>query len=143
MKKNPKIIAGIAALVVLTALLAFLLTRLIPTIGEVRREMSLTPTPLPPVPDTVRAVAIDPAAPTAVPALQNGSRGERVLELQTRLKTLGYYDGELDGQFGAGTQMAVLAFQQENGLAADGLAGEETLRVLYSDEAKSHTAGNP
>ena len=55
--------------------------------------------------------------------------------VQKRLKELGYYQGEVDGQFGPGTRDAVIAFQKKNGLDADGLAGEETQRVLYSDEA--------
>ncbi len=57
-------------------------------------------------------------------------------ELQKRLQALGYYTGEIDGQFGPGTREAVVAFQKNNGLDADGLAGTETLKVLYSQEAK-------
>ena len=54
MKKNPKAIAGIIGIAVLLALCAVLAVYMYPTIREVQREMSLTPTPLPPVPDTVR-----------------------------------------------------------------------------------------
>ena len=54
MTKNPKVIAGIIGIVVLLAGCIVLATYMIPTIKEVQREMSLTPTPLPPVPDTVR-----------------------------------------------------------------------------------------
>jgi len=135
-EKNPKTIAGLAGLAVLVILAAVLLTQMIPTIGEVRREMSLTPTPLPPVPDTVRAVAVNPDQATPEPPLSNGSRGEKVLKLQTRLQELGYYQGEIDGQYGPGTQGAVVDFQKMNGLDTDGLAGEETQRVLYSDQAR-------
>ena len=56
MNKNPKMIAGIAGIAVLVILAAVLIIKMIPTIGEVQREMSLTPTPLPPVPGSVRAV---------------------------------------------------------------------------------------
>ena len=49
MDKNPKKIAGIAGLAVMVILAIVLAIQMIPTIGEVRREMSLTPTPLPPV----------------------------------------------------------------------------------------------
>ena len=55
MNKNPKLIAGAVVLAVLVGLSIFLVIKMVPTIGEVRREMSLTPTPLPPIPDTVRA----------------------------------------------------------------------------------------
>ena len=136
MKKNPKMIAGVAALAVLVILGAVLLTQMIPTIREVQREMSLTPTPLPQMPDTVWAEVINAGEPTPESALSNGSQGEKVAELQKRLQALGYYTGEIDGQFGPGTREAVVAFQKNNGLDADGLAGTETLKVLYSQEAK-------
>ena len=135
-ERNPKLIAGLAGLAVLVVLGVVLLTQMIPTIGEVRREMSLTPTPLPPVPDTVREAPVDPAKATPEPPLSTGSRGEKVWKLQTRLQELGYYEGEIDGQYGPGTQGAVVDFQKMNGLDTDGLAGEETQRVLYSDQAR-------
>ena len=134
MNKNPKAIAGIAGIAVLLVLGVILATQMIPTISEVRREMSLTPTPLPPVPDSVRAKDIA-AEVTPEPALHNGSKGEKVWKLQERLRDLGYYTGEVDGQFGVGTQEAVVNFQKKNGLDTDGLAGEETQRVLYSEQA--------
>ena len=132
--KNPKTIAGIIGLAVLVILAVVLATQMIPTIREVQLEMSLTPTPLPPVPDSVRAKNII-TEPTPEPPLHNGSQGEKVWKLQEKLKALGYYEGEVDGQFGPGTREAVIAFQKMNNLDADGLAGEETQRVLYSEEA--------
>ena len=135
MEKNPKVIAGIIGLVVLLAGCIVLATYMIPTIGEVRREMSLTPTPLPPVPDTVRDKDLS-AEITPEPALHNGSQGEKVEKLQQRLQALGYYEGEIDGQFGPGTKAAVVDFQKNNGLDTDGLAGSETLTLLYSQDAK-------
>ena len=134
MKKNPKLIAGIAAAAVLLAGCIVLATFMVPTIREVRREMSLTPTPLPPVPDTVRAVQPE-AQVTAEPPLRNGSQGEKVWKLQERLTNLGYYSGDLDGQFGQGTRDAVIAFQKKNGLDPDGYAVEETQKILYSEDA--------
>ena len=41
-------------------------------------------------------------------------------ELQSRLKELGYYDGEVDGNFGSGSKAAIAAVQQRLGLSADG-----------------------
>ena len=134
MNKNPKMIAGIAGLAVMLVLAVILATYMIPTIGEVRREMSLTPTPLPPVPGSVRAAGYV-EQDTPEPAMGTGSRGDKVIQLQERLKDLGYYEGEVDGQFGSGTQDAVIAFQKKNGLDADGYAGPETQRVLYGDDA--------
>ena len=136
MSKNPKVIAGIIGAAVLAVLCAVVIARMVPTIGKVQVEMSLTPTPLPPVPASVRAVPGQPGQPTAVPPLQNGSQGERVRQLQERLQELGFYAGEVDGQFGPGTKEAVVAFQAANGLDTDGMAGEETLNLLNSDNAK-------
>ena len=129
-------IAGLIALVLLVTGGILLGSRMVPTIQAVRLEMSLTPTPVPPMSSSVWAVTINPAEPTPLPPLGNGSRGERVTELQTRLQALGYYQGEIDGQFGAGTREAVIAFQRANGLDADGLAGSETLALLESEQAK-------
>ena len=134
MKNNPKAIAGIIGIVVLLAGCIVLATYMIPTIKEVQREMSLTPTPLPPVPDTVREKAATDMV-TPEPALHNGSQGEKVWKLQERLQVLGYYTDAVDGQFGQGTRDAVIAFQKKNGLEADGYAGEETQKVLYSEDA--------
>ncbi len=38
----------------------------------------------------------------------------------------------MDGDYGAGTQAAVIAFQNDNNLTADGVAGNATLNALYS-----------
>ena len=136
MKKNPKAIAGLVAAAVLLAALLFMVVKLIPVAQEVRREMSLTPTPLPPVPASVMAVTPDPSLPTAAPVMRTGSKGQEVKDLQTRLSALGYYSGKIDGEFGPGTKEAVTAFQKANGLEADGIVGEETRTLLFSVNAK-------
>lgn len=136
MKSNPKTLVGVILLVVLAIALGFLLSRMIPTIGEVQREKSLTPTPLPDIPANVMEVTPDPAGPTPEPVLRTGSRGEDVKTLQGRLHDLGYYTDEIDGQFGAATKAAVIEFQQVNGLDADGMVGSETKTLLYSVNAK-------
>lgn len=59
-----------------------------------------------------------------------GSRGDEVTQIQERLTELGYDPGTADGIFGARTQEAVRAFQQDYGLAVDGIVGENTLRAL-------------
>jgi peptidoglycan hydrolase-like protein with peptidoglycan-binding domain len=55
--------------------------------------------------------------------LQQGSSGSDVTALQTRLKALGFDPSGVDGNFGAGTKAAVIAFQQSKGPTADGKAG--------------------
>ena len=72
--------------------------------------------------------------------LKYGDSGSKVTALQNNLKVLGYYTGTVDGKFGAGTHRAVVAFQQANGLDADGLAGTKTLNLIA--EKASASAGN-
>ena len=67
--------------------------------------------------------------------LNKGDKGNEVKALQQRLKELGYYKSTCDGQFGDVTVSAVKAFQKKNGLTADGVAGETTLKKLNSDSA--------
>lgn len=59
-----------------------------------------------------------------------GSRSEEVKSIQKVLKSKGYYTGSIDGIFGTGTKKAVIAFQKDNGLKADGIVGEKTLKAL-------------
>jgi N-acetylmuramoyl-L-alanine amidase len=68
------------------------------------------------------------AADAAV--LKRGSRGDEVVTLQKKLKQWGYYDGSVDGVFGAGTEKAVQYFQRKNGLTADGVVGAKTAAAL-------------
>lgn len=83
------------------------------------------------------------ASPTAEPALKRGSSGERVTALQQKLKNLGYYTGTVDGDYGDGTVKAVKAFQSRNGLTADGVAGEATLKLIDSGNAKKAATPSP
>ena len=61
--------------------------------------------------------------------------GSEVLDLQYRLKDLGYYNGEMDGVYGASTINSVIALQNDLGLLPTGIASEALLEVLYSDHA--------
>ena len=68
------------------------------------------------------------AVQTAV--LRQGSTGGEVKEVQRRLKLWGYYNGSVDGVFGASTRSAVISFQKKNGLTADGVVGKSTFKAL-------------
>src|SRR5690242_17885666 len=57
--------------------------------------------------------------------------GDDVATLQARLQDLGFYTGMVDGHFGLQTHNALMSYQREYGLSADGICGPETLRSLY------------
>ena len=61
---------------------------------------------------------------------KRGMSGDMVVEIQTRLKNWGYYDGAVDGIFGSRTEKAVKYFQRTNNLAVDGQVGDKTLAAL-------------
>ena len=67
--------------------------------------------------------------------LNPGDSGTQVRALQARLKELGYYTSTIDGEYGYGTRQAVIAFQKNNGLTQDGIAGEATLKKMVSSSA--------
>ena len=64
--------------------------------------------------------------------LKNGMKGTDVKELQEALMKLGYNLGKwgCDGDFGDQTEMAVRAFQTQQGLKVDGQVCEKTLAAL-------------
>ena len=72
---------------------------------------------------------------TETAVLKSGSSGSEVKEVQRRLKLWGYYNGSVDGVFGAGTKKAVIAFQKKNGLTADGVVGKATYKALGMTDA--------
>ena len=100
-------------------------------------------------PDTLRALYSSNAARTTkqttteskTETLERGSTGSEVRRLQQKLKDLGYLSGSMDGSFGVATEAAVIAFQKNNNLTADGRAGTATLSKLYSGTAKKSTGG--
>lgn len=62
--------------------------------------------------------------------LQVGDEGTDVKNLQQKLKELGYYSDDIDSNFGKITKAAVMKFQKDNGLEADGLVGTQTMAIL-------------
>lgn len=62
--------------------------------------------------------------------IQHGATGEDVIELQSRLQFLGFYNGKIDGVFDWRTYWALRNFQYEFGLPIDGLAGGDTKAKL-------------
>ena len=129
---------GLAVIILLIFAILYVGVTALQENREYQKEAAITPTPSI-TPRTVR-ITEDPTKPTSTPTpciLQVNSIGLEVKTLQKRLKELGFYAGEVDGQFGQGTKAAVTAFQTQHGVDADGIAGEETLAILYSDKAQT------
>ena len=66
------------------------------------------------------------------PTLKKGARGNITKLLQEKLVSLGYNTNGIDGIFGIGTKNAVMSFQKNNGLVADGIVGQNTWRKLIN-----------
>jgi peptidoglycan hydrolase-like protein with peptidoglycan-binding domain len=70
-----------------------------------------------------------------------GDSGEAVSALQAQLRALGYYTyGSITGYYGSVTRSAVIAFQKDAGLSADGVAGPATRIALFSGNAPRASA---
>jgi peptidoglycan hydrolase-like protein with peptidoglycan-binding domain/glucan-binding YG repeat protein len=67
--------------------------------------------------------------------LADGDSGYEISLLQTRLKALNYYGGAIDGRYSVSVNLAVRSFQAAAGLAADGVAGPITQRLLFAAAA--------
>lgn len=70
--------------------------------------------------------------------LTRGSKGDQVKQAQEILKTLGYYTGVIDGDYGELTVEAVRKYQRSKGtLAVDGVIGPVTCKHLTKDSTTS------
>lgn len=85
-------------------------------------------------------VALAPAVEAA--SYKKGSSGAVVTQIQTKLKSWGYYTGTVDGIYGSGTERAVRAFQQKNGLTVDGKAGDQTLAAMGLSAGGGNSGGS-
>lgn len=59
-----------------------------------------------------------------------GGATDDIAKLQSALAARGFPPGRIDGDFGHGTEAALLAFQQAHGLLVDGIPGPRTLNAL-------------
>lgn len=105
--------------------------RLFPTVANPSTAPT-TPFPSPTVTQprpTSPAATNRPSTPTR-PTLRVGMQGAAVRELQERLRALGFSVGTIDGVFGDATLRAVIAAQNKFNVAADGVVGPTTWRML-------------
>ena len=93
-----------------------------------------------PTPKVTEAPTPTPTVAVPEESLKSGATGADVKTLQKRLKELGYFKATVDGKFGRDTVKALTAFQEANGLTADGVAGKATYAALFSDNALANGA---
>jgi peptidoglycan hydrolase-like protein with peptidoglycan-binding domain len=109
---------------------------------------STTTTPRTTTPSTTTPTTTTPTTTSEGFTLPEGTklrRGEEadtavVTALQQALSSAGYDPGSADGTYGQKTEAAVVAFQQDNGLSADGVVGPETASALNNALSEGTTA---
>lgn len=72
--------------------------------------------------------------------LKYGSQGNEVKTLQERLNANGY-NLTADGIYGTNTLKAVRDYQQKNGLAVDGIVGDNTRQQLFGSDGSGNSSG--
>lgn len=77
------------------------------------------------------------------PALRLDDSGEAVENLQRQLQAAGFYDGEITGQFDLDTEAAVLALQEQEGLPADGIMGQDSWTRLEAQQPTPDPDADP
>ncbi len=85
-------------------------------------------------------------ADTAQALLTVGDGGSQVQQVQQRLRELGYFHANATGYYGPITHRAVLQFQHDYGLSADGIVGDQTLSALKLSahpQPTSHSKPHP
>lgn len=73
---------------------------------------------------------LEPKEVAEAAVIKQGSTGNDVKTIQTKLKNWGYYTGPVDGIFGSKTLQAVKSFQRTNGLTVDGIVGKQTAAAM-------------
>lgn len=68
-------------------------------------------------------------------SLTENNRGQTVFVIQKRLQDLHFFAFKNTGTYGSMTRNAIITFQEINGLPGDGVVGEETFDLLFSNDA--------
>lgn len=95
-----------------------------------------------PIVATAIGLSVISVSQPASAALSRGDSGHGVKSVQYALQNYGYFDGKATGYFGSVTKHAVIAFQRDYGLTADGVVGPATASALgvgsYHQPKKHH-----
>ena len=69
-------------------------------------------------------------------SVREGAVNYKVADIQKQLRSKGFYQGAMDGKFGASTTAALISFQKSQGLNPDGMAGIKTWAALMRKSPK-------
>lgn len=87
-----------------------------------------------------RPVIAEPARAVAPAAAQARTRGDIVTDIQRELARRGFYDGAVDGLYGAKTDSAIRDFEQAAGIKQPGEVGETLLQAIQRSTVKGKLA---
>ena len=79
-----------------------------------------------------KILTIDAVVPVkeVLPLPPQGPYKPTGIEIQTALKNLGFYTGNVDGKIGPKSKKAIEDFQKANGLKVDGKVGPKTWEIM-------------
>lgn len=146
---NIKKLLSIICIAILLILFTILIIKLNKSYKVYIYERDVTPTPLATRNSVSKIIFTsnpletdNTPSPTTI-LIRTGNAGEHVKKIQLRLLELGFYTGNLDGQFGPETKNAIIWFQQQHNINSDGIIGPESYNTLFSDKAEKAKATPP
>lgn len=97
--------------------------------SQPKAQPQAQPTSHPGIQPLAQSIKMKAVSSSGLPTLRFGNTGSTVRTLQRLLISNGYFV-QVDGVFGALTEVAVRAFQSSRGLKADGVVGSRTWALL-------------
>ena len=109
---------------------------------DLNRLKTETQAPARPYAGTPSATVVSTTETKLEPLPPSGPFNPQPKEIQRALKNAGYYGGAIDGKIGPKSTQAIVAFQKDNGLVADGKVGLKTWAVLSKYLTTGSSSGN-
>lgn len=92
-------------------------------------------------PATYNTLFSNSAIPRTLSLTNPTMKGDDVVRVQQKLKSLGYYTSSVDGEFGLGSKSAAIQFQTVNGLDPDGYFGPASHKKLMTNPKPNNSSG--
>ena len=86
---------------------------------------------------------VSPSTVSTQPAGTSQSRTQLITDIQRELNRRGFYDGLIDGVWGAKTDAAAREFAQASGLTVNVEASDNLLRAIVASRLKAKPAADP